>query len=164
MFGCTLQNVGYVKLVALSIASTMAWSVPPLRSLYKICCLIVLNQTRLVYVFQQAQHASPHAAAMSAGAVHRSDAEHLLQACFFKKRTIRNNTCTFPLIVLDDVDIKKSHTDVRGLFKSANIWLQAMNYCMLQCTNVVPFATTNKQQVIFVRCVRDDTVFFFCSV
>ena len=79
-------------------------------------------------MFPQAQTVSSHLAAMNAGAVRRSDAEHLLQACFFKKRTIRNNTYTFPLIVLDDVDIKESHTDVRGLFESANIWLQAINY------------------------------------
>ena len=89
------------------------------------------DASETIRMFPQAQNASPHPAAMNAGAVRRSDAEHLLQTCFFKKLTIRNNTCTFSFVVLDDVDIKKRHTDVRGFRESANIWLHAMNYCML---------------------------------
>ena len=36
-----------------SIASKMAWSAPPLRTLYKICCLIVLNQTKPLEFFSK---------------------------------------------------------------------------------------------------------------
>ena len=38
----------------------------------------------------------------------------------------------FPLVVFDDVDIKKRHTDVRSFFQSANVWIQAL---MTACFN-----------------------------